>query len=167
MAFCSNCGEKLEDGAKNCAKCGASAGPQKENAARQNNYAAKIQNLNNTADRTAEFDPKDIQNNKGMAILAYLSWLVLIPLLAAKESKFARYHTNQGLVLAIAEVLFGIAYSILSTIVLAISWRLYIIMNIIGLVGLVFIVLTIIGILNSANGRAKELPVIGKFNLLK
>lgn len=40
---------------------------------------------------------QDAQENKGMAVLAYL--IFLIPLLAAKESKFARYHTNQGLVL--------------------------------------------------------------------
>ena len=50
----------------------------------------KLNELNNTADTTNEFDPQDIQNNKAMAILAYLSWLVLIPLFAAKDSKFAR-----------------------------------------------------------------------------
>jgi len=40
-----------------------------------------------------------------MAILAYLTWLVLIPLFAAKESKFARFHCNQGIVLAVAEII--------------------------------------------------------------
>ena len=32
-----------------------------------------------------------------MAILAYFGILVLIPILAAKDSKFARFHANQGL----------------------------------------------------------------------
>jgi hypothetical protein len=39
--------------------------------------------------------------------------------------------------------------------------------SIIGLVSLVFLVLLIIGIMNAANGRAKELPIIGKFKILK
>jgi uncharacterized membrane protein len=34
-------------------------------------------------------------------------------------------------------------------------------------VWIVFLVLAIIGIINAANGKAKELPVIGKFTLLK
>ena len=39
-----------------------------------------IKDINNTPDTTAEYDPKDIADNKVMAVLAYLSWLVLIPL---------------------------------------------------------------------------------------
>ena len=33
--------------------------------------------------------------------------------------------------------------------------------------GIVSVVLAIIGIINAANGKAKELPVIGKFKILK
>ena len=51
--------------------------------------------------------------------------------------------------------------------ILAISWRLYFISSIIGLCSLVFLVLAVLGIVNAANGRAKELPVIGKFKFLK
>lgn len=36
-----------------------------------------------------------------------------------------------------------------------------------SLVGLVFLVWFIIGIINVVNGRAKELPLIGHFKLLK
>ena len=118
-------------------------------------------------DNTAQFDAQDIQNNKAMAILAYFGPLVLIPLLAAKGSRFARYHTNQGLVLLIGWIAYSIVYGILRSIILAISWRLYFLVSIIGLVGLVFLVLAVIGIINAANGRAKELPVIGKIKLLK
>lgn len=99
-----------------------------------------------------------------MAILAYFGPLVLIPLLAAKGSRYARYHTNQGLVLCIVCIAYSIVYGILSSIILAISWRLYSLVSIIGLIGLV---LAVIGIINAANGRAKELPVIGKIKLLK
>ena len=157
----------MEDNVKFCPACGASTEIPKEENTQQTDYAAKLQNLNNTADSTAQFDAADIQQNKAMSILAYFGPLVLIPIFAAKGSKFARYHSNQGLLLLIACIAWSIVYGILSSIILAISWRLYFITSIIGLVSLVFLVLAIIGIINAANGRAKELPVIGKFRLLK
>jgi len=128
---------------------------------------AMAKKLGNTADETAQYDPKDIEANKVMALLAYLGILVLVPLLAAKDSKYARFHANQGLVLCIAAIIYGVAYSILSGIILAISWRLYFVVSLIGLVGVVFVVLCVIGIINALNGRAKELPIIGKYRLLK
>ena len=168
MPYCGKYGAQMDDSAKFCPACGAPGETPKGNEAQQqNDYGEKLQNFNNTNETTAEFDPQDIQNNKVMAILAYLGILVLIPLFAAKESKFARYHTNQGLVLCIAEIAYGITYGVLSSIILAISWRLYFITSIIGLVSLVFLVILVIGIMNAANGRAKELPIIGKFKMLK
>ncbi len=127
----------------------------------------KFAQFNNTADSTAGFDPQDIEQHKGMSVLAYFGPLVLIPMLAARDSAFARYHSNQGLLLCIASIIYGIAYSILSAVILAISWHLYFVVSLIGLVGFVFAVLAVIGIINAVNGKAKELPVIGKYHLLK
>lgn len=84
MAFCGKCGTKIEDGAKFCPACGAEAQIPGENAQPQGDYGAKLQSLNNTADETAQFDAGDIQQNKVMAILAYIGILVLIPLFAAR-----------------------------------------------------------------------------------
>lgn len=172
MAYCGKCGTQMDDGLKFCPACGASteipkAETQQQTQAAQNDFSAKIQNFNNTADTTAEFDAQDINSNKAMAILAYFGPLVLIPIFAAKGSKFARYHSNQGLVLLIAAIAYGIAYNIISAIILAISWRLLFITTIIGLVSIVITVLAIIGIINAATGKAKELPLIGKFKILK
>ena len=170
MAFCEKCGAQLEDGVKFCPGCGAAVNATEQSAqgaGQQNEFVEKIVALNHTEDTTASFDAQDIQNNKVLAIFAYLGILVLVPLLAGKDSKFARYHANQGLVLAIAEIIYSVAYSIMSSIILAISWRLSFLVSIIGLVGVVFLVLAIIGIINVANGSAKELPVIGKIRLLK
>ena len=122
-----------------------------------------INEFNNTKDSTSEFDPNDIQQNKVMAILAYLSWLVLIPLFAAKESKFARYHCNQGIMLAIAEIVVWVIFGILS-IIPYVGW-IFIVLN--SLISLVCFVFAVTGIINAANGKAKELPFIGKFNILK
>ncbi len=133
----------------------------------QNNFTQKVTELNNTADTTAEFDQNDIAQNKAMGILAYFGPLCFIPMFAAKNSKFARFHANQGLVLFIACVAYNIAASIVNSIILAISWRLYFITSIISLISIVFAILAVIGIINAANGKAKELPLIGKIKLLK
>lgn len=123
----------------------------------------KLNELNNTTDTTAEFDQNDITTNKVMAILAYLSWLVIIPLFGAKDSKFARFHCNQGLVLAIAEVLAWVVFGILRRLPF-IGWIFGLCE---GLLSLVCFIFTVLGIINAANGRAKELPIIGSFKLLK
>ena len=175
MVYCGKCGTKVDEGVKFCPSCGnpmeAPAPEQQAQQTQQNtaqtDFSAKFANLNNTADTTAEFDQADITNNKAMGILAYLGPLVFIPMFAAKGSKFARFHANQGLTLFIACGAWSIVYSILNWIILAISWRLYFISSIIGLCSLVFLVLAVLGIVNAANGRAKELPVIGKFKILK
>ena len=146
----------------------------------QTDFSAKFANLNNTADTTAEFDQADITNNKAMGILAYLGPLVFIPMFAAKESKFARFHANQGLVLLIADVAYGVLQIILMAILRSVfpwNWsygywggRGFVfdtLSTILSLVWIVFGILSVLGIINAVNGRAKELPVIGKFKFLK
>ena len=168
MAYCSKCGTEIAEGAKFCPSCGTPAGAvaAQENR-QQNNQENKLSEALNTADTTVQFDPADVEKNKAMGVLSYLGILVLIPIFAAKDSPFARYHANQGLILCIAAILYGVAYSILTAVILAISWRLYFLVTIIGLVGIVFAVLAVIGIVNAVNGRAKELPLIGRYKLLK
>lgn len=114
-------------------------------------------------DRTAEFDQEDAKNNMVMGILAYLGILVLIPLFAAKDSKYARFHTNQGIVLCIACIIFTLIESILTGIPF-VGWLFGVIG---GLIGLVWLVLAILGIVDVVNGKARELPLIGQFKILK
>ncbi len=171
MSFCINCGTQVEDGVKFCPGCGkaiADEAPiQGQPAANQNDFSSRFTNLNNTADITAQIDPNDIMQNKAMGILAYIGPLCFIPMFAAKESRFARFHAIQGLTLFLAGVAWSIAYFILSFIILAISWRLYFLVAIIGFTSFALLVLAIIGIINAAGGKAKELPIIGKIKLLK
>ena len=109
MAFCGKCGAQLNDGAKFCPSCGAPTGSEQ---AQQQTYQQPQQQA---------YAPvqSDAQQNKVMGILAYLSWLVIVPWIAAKESPFARYHTNQGLVLAIVEIAWWILSAILTAIATA------------------------------------------------
>lgn len=171
MSFCSKCGAKIADGSKFCPSCGNAIEPTvaAQPNAPQQAPASPATSPTSAPTPVAEsgFDAKDIEQNKVMAILSYLGILVLIPILGAKESPYARFHANQGLILCIAAILYSIAYSILSSIILAISWRLYWLVSILGFAGLVFAVLCVLGIINAANGQAKELPFIGKYRILK
>jgi uncharacterized membrane protein len=113
-------------------------------------------------------DAADAEKNKIMAILAYLGILVLVPLLAAKESRFARYHANQGLILLITSVCGGIAMVIIALISAFIPYVgpcMSCVVYIAFMVGI--LTLVIMGIINAANGKMKPLPVIGKFTILK
>lgn len=100
-------------------------------------------------------DPADVEKNKGMAILAYI--IFFIPLLAAKESKYAMYHANQGLILFLAAVVCNVVGAIIPFI----GWFL-----ILPIAYLAIIVLAIIGIINAAQGKMKPLPLIGNFTLI-
>lgn len=114
-------------------------------------------NIFNTKDRTAEFDTEDIKKHKIMGILSYLSFLVVIPMFAAKDSKWARFHANNGLILAILEIGLCILFGLLGMIPYAgfILW-------IIGwMCCLVPIALSVFGIIFAVQGKARDLPVIG------
>ena len=107
-------------------------------------------------------DQKDAQDNKIMAILAYLGILFLVPYLAAKESPFARFHANQGCVLFIVEIATWALISILAF-VPGFRW----LSLLLSLLYFVFFAFAIIGIINVTKGEMKELPVIGKYRILK
>ncbi len=161
MALCKKCGAEVPEGANVCPACGepASVSAQAQNIA---------QDFTNTADFTAECDPSDIEQNKVMGVLAYIGILFLIPLLAAPNSKFARFHANQGLVLFLANIALGIVFGILMVIFAFIPIVGLIINSILGLaISAICLVFMILGIVNAATGKAKELPLIGKIHIIK
>lgn len=97
-------------------------------------------------------DAKDVEDNKVYAILAYLGILVLVPILAAKDSRFAQYHANQGLVLFLTSIICGFVIWIP-----VVGWAL----------GIGILVLWVMGIVNAAQGEMKPLPIIGGIELIK
>lgn len=122
-----------------------------------------VNELMQSEDLTQNYDIQDITANKPMGILSYIGILVFVPIFTAKESKYAMFHAEQGVTLAIGEV----ALSILMTIFAFIPVVGWIINLILGLVLLVFLVLAIIGIVNVCNGQAKQIPLLGKIRLVK
>ncbi len=106
-------------------------------------------------DKTSLFAPEDIAASKSLAWLSYLGIFLLIPLLVNKDSAFTKFHVNQGLVLLIG--------GIIASAIAAIPF--------IGFVGVVLQIIIgvfgIMGIVYSATGKAKTLPLIGSFVLIK
>lgn len=106
-------------------------------------------------EKKVDMDAADVEKNKGLAIVAYI--IFFIPLLAAKDSRFAMYHANQGLLLLITAVVLNM----LGGIIPIIGWFL-----IMPLGNLFVFVLFIIGIVHAASGKAQPLPLIGKFSII-
>ena len=173
MSFCDKCGEQLKEGAKFCPRCGSPVGTAGNTQANQNQQYQGQQYQNQNQQNYYQSNQYqntnyDVSQNKVMAVLSYFGILCLIPLLAAKDSPYARFHANQGLVLFLSEIVVAIALSILSSIFTVILWPIAIIISILTIfISIGFLVLMIIGIVNAVQGQEKELPIIGKIRLVK
>lgn len=121
-----------------------------------------LNGMNNTKDHSARFEMQDIRDNTTMSILAYISWLVLFPLIMRKDSKYTRFHCNQGLVLAIVETVGVILLNILGKLPL-IGW-IFVIAKV--LFEIVCILFALLGVTNVLQNKAKELPFIGNIKIL-
>ena len=115
------------------------------------------------------FNEEDVRSNKAMGVLAYIGILFLVPLFAAKDSQYARFHTNQGLVLFIAEIALNIVVRIIAAILGNTMGLLAVpviaVLNLaVGIVSLIFLIL---GIINACSGEPKKLPLIGSITILK
>lgn len=146
MAFCKNCGTQMEDGIRFCPACGTSA----------DDAPAAVKPARET-DTTHTFDPQDIADNKWLSIFCYFGIMTMIFALIAKpDSKFIKYHANQGLDLMIL----GIA-SVVVCIIPILGWI------VAGVASVFSTVCSIIGIVNCCKGRAKELPLVGGIRIIR
>jgi uncharacterized membrane protein len=149
---CTNCGRELVERAKFCAECGSPV------VIEQGSVDAKIQDAPTST---------EMQENKVIFVLAYLGVLFFLPLVSCPNSKVGRFHANQGLVLLLTAIAGQIAIAILSSIILAISWRLWTITSLLSTTwGIAMLVLVIIGMMNANKGLQKPLPIIGKITIL-
>ena len=181
MSYCKKCGTQLEESTAFCPSCGTTISTatitdtaqghkdwQQSTVQATEALQKSFQKFNDTKDATEEFDSHDIQQGKFLAFLSYIGILVLVPIFGSQNSKFIRFHANQGLILFIFEVLFTIANSITIGIISLVSWRLGVFVgNITGLMYWIIFGYAILGIFNVISGKAKELPLIGGIRILK
>lgn len=113
------------------------------------------------------FDKKDIEKNKMMAGLGYI--IFFLPMIVMNESKFARFHANQILLLLIPEVVVTIIGTTLSTMLFA-SF-LFGLASLISFVTFAFSlaigVVAIINMIAAFRGEAKRVPFIGHITIIK
>ena len=172
MRYCEYCGKQIPDDSKLCPYCGAEvSGAAAGSGSNSDLTENQSRSIFDTEDLTHTIDAVDVRNNKVMGVLSYISVLVLIPLLFARDSAFARFHANQGLVLFIAETLITVMRTILSWILSGLpiigglaSWAVGLLF---GLASLGCLLLSVIGIINAAQGTAKRLPIVGGITLIK
>ncbi len=93
---------------------------------------------------------------KVVSILDYIGILWILGLFIEKEDPDVKFHTNQGLILFLLEVISS-AITILSSIPF-LGWLFSIVG---GILGFLCLILAILGIVNASQGKTKPLPVIG------
>ena len=120
------------------------------------NYETVIpQTTNSQQTQENGYTAEDIEKGKTMAGLSY--FLFFLPLLACPDSKYARFHANQSLLLLIT----SIAGNVILGIIPVIGWML------LPVFGVAILVLVVMGLINGFGGKVKQLPIIGKFTILK
>ncbi|MBQ2766274.1 MAG: zinc-ribbon domain-containing protein, partial [Clostridia bacterium] len=117
MTYCYKCGAKLDEGTIFCPSCGTRQPNTGSKSESEGNIFDKVKDtIKDTPDYSSQIDPRDVNDNKLFAILAYFGLLVLVPIFAApKKSRYARFHANQGLVLMIFDAVYNVITSIINT----------------------------------------------------
>ncbi len=164
MSKCSRCGADLESGKSFCTFCGARVDYDEHD--QKSGFSPEDIILKGT-DYSRDYDPRDIVENKLRAALSYVLFLFLIPLFARKKSQFCRFHANQGMILFVLELAVDVVIGIVSLVLSLAGVGTLIVSLVLIVVIFIQIVFAVIGVMNAYNGRARELPFIGKFRILQ
>jgi uncharacterized membrane protein len=113
--------------------------------------SARNTNANTRAGRPISRE-RDVEDNRILAVIAYLWIFCLIPLLARRDSPYAQFHAKQGVVLAIA-------------------WFLVWVVGIIPLLGwlafffgsLVLVVVNLMAIIKAYSGEEWKIPYLHQY----
>lgn len=168
MKICPNCQNQMNDNAAFCPNCGT----QFATNAQPNPYQ-QAPNYNQPPygyappapaydpyDHTAEFDAKDISDNKVISMLVYLMGPIgiLIALLASSNSAYAGFHVRQALKFTVIEILSSIIAVVLCwTFIVPIAYVIF---------AIALTVIKFICFFQICSGKAKEPAIIRSFKFL-
>ena len=160
MKNCPNCKAQLDDNAVFCSNCGAQCAAPNQQAP---NYGAQpyYAPAYDPFDHTAEFDAKDISDNKVISMLVYLLGPIgiVIALLARNTSPYAGFHVRQALKITVVEILSTIIAALLCwTVIVPIAF---------GIFAVVLLVIKFICFFQICSGKAKEPAIIKNLKFLK
>lgn len=153
MKICPRCNTHMDDGKMYCPICG---NPMESIHAE--NQWNQWESLYEYSER---FDPKDISDNKIMAMLPYLMGTIgiIIALLASRQSAYTYFHVRQAVKMKVTQLLLAI-----SSIVLC--WTLIVPLAAI-VCNIIIFVLQIIAFFQVCSGQAKEPAIIKDLPFLK
>ena len=119
--------------------------------------------IKDVKDNSKNFDKKDIEQNKAMAVLSYI--IPPVPYFVENKSKWVKYHAIQGMNLFIVYIILALAVSVINSLLLYPFDYLKTILR--TFLNVFISVFALIGIVNVCNNKAKELPLINKFKIIK
>ena len=101
-------------------------------------------------------------SNRGvMIVLSYLWILALIPLLTEKDDAEVKWHAKHGIVLMVAEIAFWILFTILTNVIVAVTFGLGCVVALAGpLIGLAFLAIHVFAAYKGLNGQRLILPYV-------
>ena len=113
---------------------------------------------------------EDIDENCNLAIISYIPFLFFIPMIIKPCSGYLRYHGIQGLTTFLTFIILEFFNIIMGAICNSVfndmlGTILTVIITVV--INLAILLLISIGIANAVKGAARELPIIGKYKLLK
>ena len=159
MKICPKCNVQMNDDLGFCPTCGNPMGVAQQPQLQQQ-WGQQPQYYN-PYDHTAEFDPRDISDNKIMAMLPYLLGTlgIIIALLASRESAFTYFHVRQALKLKVSEILLAVCTALL-------FWT--IIVPVAAVIcSIIISVLKFIAFFQICGGKAKEPAIIRSLGFFK
>lgn len=168
MKQCPNCKNQIDDNAAFCTVCGVrfdSVQPQQGfnqnqgayNMPPQGGYAPQYDPYNHTA----EFDAKDISENKVLAMMVYLLGIVgiIVAMIGRKDSPYAAFHVHQAMKFVVVDALLAIC-------TLVLFWT-CIVPIAASILEVVLLVVKIICVFQVGSGKAKEPVIIRSLGFLK
>ena len=172
--FCKYCGKVLQDGEIcTCPQAQAEAASRAQGQQPPPNfyqqqpqyqppqYQQYGQPMYDPYDHTAEFDPKDISDNKVIAMLVYLMGAIgiVIALLGSHSSPYVMFHVRQALKFQVVGMLMLIATALLFwTIIVPIAY---------AIMSVVLSIIQIICFFQICSGKAKEPAIIKSLGFLR
>ena len=90
-----------------------------------------------------------MMDSKTTSIVAYLTWIGLLIAILVGDREGAKFHINQALVIWIVSLVAGF--------IPLLGW----------IVSMFCLICAIIGLIAALNGEEKEVPILGRFKLLK
>ena len=186
---CPKCDKEVKKTDKFCSSCGADlkkkkSSKKKESSFNQDEIFNKIgdglEKVLDTEDTSKDYTKKDVDDNKGLALLAYLGPFALVPYFYNKNSKYVKYHAVQGMNLLVMWIVYAILAALLSsikvtkdctsvmgTILTCTKVTPWWVNLIVDLSGLLLFAIAVIGVFYALSGKAKKLPLVDKVKIFK